>query len=47
MKATIKINNTALPQTKFSDPVLNRTFKGNTNPINSCIFNPNMYINKY
>ena len=42
MKTTIKTNANILPQTMFSDPVLNRTFKGNTNPINSCLFNPNM-----
>ena len=44
MKTSIKISSGILPQTIFSDPVLNRTFKGNTNAINSCIFNPNMYI---
>ena len=43
MKTTLKINNSILPQTMFSDPVLNRTFMGNTNTINSCLFNPNMY----
>jgi len=43
MKTSIKIKSGILPQTIFSDPVLNRTFKGNTNTINSCIFNPNMY----
>jgi hypothetical protein len=42
MKTTIKTNINIFPQTTLSDPVLNRTFKGNTNPINSCIFNPNM-----
>jgi hypothetical protein len=43
MKTTIKIKGGVLPQTIFSDPVLSRTFKGNTKPINTCIFNPNMY----
>ena len=43
MKTSIKIKSGILPQTIFSDPVLNRTFKGNTNTINSCLFNPNMY----
>ena len=43
MKTTIKIKGGVLPQTIFSDPVLSRTFKGNTKTINSCIFNPNMY----
>jgi hypothetical protein len=42
MKTSIKINNGILPQTKFSDPVLFRTFKGNTSTINTCVFNPNM-----
>jgi hypothetical protein len=43
MKTSIKIKSGILPQTIFSDPVLSRTFKGNTKTINSCIFNPNMY----
>ena len=42
MKTTSKVAKTILPQTVFSDPVLNRTYKGNTSAINSCIFNPNM-----
>lgn len=42
MKTTSKAAKTILPQTVFSDPVLNRTYKGNTSAINSCIFNPNM-----
>ena len=42
MKTSIKISSGILPQTMFSDPVLFRTFKGNTNTINSCIFNPSM-----
>ena len=43
-KKTKKTTSEILPQTIFSDPVLNKTFKGNTNTINSCIFNPNMYL---
>ena len=42
MKTTSKITKNILPQTVFSDPVLNRTYRGNTSPINSCVFNPNM-----
>ena len=42
MKITSKKTKTILPQTVFSDPVLNRTYKGNTSAINTCIFNPNM-----
>ncbi len=42
MKFASKTTKQILPQTVFSDPVLNRTYKGNTSTINSCIFNPNM-----
>ena len=42
MKPSSKKAKEILPQTIFSDPVLNRTYKGNTSAINSCIFNPNM-----
>ena len=37
MKTTTQIS-----QTKFLEPVIHRTFKGNTDTINSCLFNPNM-----
>ena len=33
---------TQISQTKFLEPVIHRTFKGNTDTINSCLFNPNM-----
>ena len=42
MKSNLKKTKKILPQTVFSDPVLNRTYKGNTSAINTCIFNPNM-----
>ena len=46
-KKTLKIKNEILPQTMFSDPVIHRTFNGNINPINTCIFNPNMYLKNF
>ena len=42
MKSNLKKTEKILTQTVFSDPVLNRTYKGNTSAINTCIFNPNM-----
>ena len=32
----------SLPQSIFSDPVIYRSFKGNTDKIRACLFNPNM-----
>ena len=34
------------PQSIFTDPIINRSFKGNTDTINSCIFSPNLYDKK-
>lgn len=31
-------------QSYFTDPTLQRSFKGHKDTITSCIFNPNMYI---
>ena len=36
------MNSTIKSQTKFLEPKIQRIFKGNTDSINSCLFNPNM-----
>lgn len=31
-------------QSLLTDPIIHRSFKGNSDTINSCLFNPNMYV---